>query len=96
MLPSMNIDDLLKNRKIKTDRLIPFGFHENENGYIYSTDLGLQFALTFLLYLQIFSEIINKNVYKKIHRQTFIGVENFGKVDRINIYPIYAVSKLNG
>jgi len=35
----VDIDDLLKNRKIKTSQLVPFGFYENENGYIYSIGL---------------------------------------------------------
>jgi hypothetical protein len=30
---------LLKNRKIKIGQLLPFGFTENENGYVYSTAL---------------------------------------------------------
>jgi len=35
----VNIDDLLKNHTIKTEQFIPFGFHENESGYTYSTNL---------------------------------------------------------
>ena len=34
-----NIDTLFENLKIKIERLIPFGFYENDNGYTYSTSL---------------------------------------------------------
>lgn len=35
-----DMDDLLKNRKIKTEKLLSFGFYENESGYTYSTGLA--------------------------------------------------------
>jgi len=35
----IDMDDLLKNQKIKAEQLIAFGFSESESGYIYSTDI---------------------------------------------------------
>ncbi|MDR0373865.1 MAG: MmcQ/YjbR family DNA-binding protein [Nitrososphaerota archaeon] len=33
------MDDLLKNRRLNTEKFIPLGFSENENGYSFSTDI---------------------------------------------------------
>lgn len=47
MRTAADIDNLFENRKVKPEQLLDFGFSENDNGYIYSTDiLDGQFEMT--------------------------------------------------